>query len=394
MKNKLPLLFLLFSFFSFAQNTGLANRTWFVVSAEINNNTTAIPKDHFNFPFAKMNFSNLGLCSFSNELMKDACEKGFSAHTTVSESNNTNGTFIFNDFTAFNTVSNCQTEDVAMQNFMDICIAFFENAQNETFTYIIQDVYGIDNLKIYKSNGDNIWLTEFPFNPVGDELLEITDSNWFLDKTKINDIVNDVPDLANVDFNEIELSIRNFYNDKIYNINTPIESTFVNFGCNMQQYIIDVDRPNQQFFIYFRGGTLSECGDQTVSSFYTNYNNIFNNHLPGPFYYYVDEVEGGGANHSLVITNSQGNQAFYQTHYLNVKDDLINLTKIYPNPVINKLYIETPSAIKKIIITDTLGRQLLESTNTTIDFSTIEKGCYYVTIIFKNNMELTKKILH
>ena len=393
MKNKLLLLFLTFSFFNFAQNIGLTNRTWFVVSTEINNNGTAIPKDHFNFPFAKMNFSNLGLCTFSNELMKDACEKGFTAHTTISEGNsNTYGIITFNDLSAFNNISNCQSEDVAMQNFMDICIDFFENAQNETFNYFIQDVYGIDNLKIYKNNGDTIWLTEFPFNPVGDELLEITDSNWFLDKTKINDIVNYVPDLANVDFNEIELSIRNFYNDKIYNINTPIESTFVNFGCNMQQYIIDVDRPNQQFFIYFRGGTLSECGDPIVNSFFTNYSNIFYNHLPGPFQYEANFI--GPENRELIITNPVGDKAFYESHILNTEDNLINLTKIYPNPVNDKLYIESPVPIKKITITDTLGKQLLNTTNTTIDFTAFKKGCYYLSVTFDNNFKLIKKIIH
>ncbi len=393
MKYKLLFFFIAFSFFNFAQNAGLTNRTWFIVSTEINNNSTNIPKDNFNFPFAKMNFSNLGLCTFSNELMKDSCEKGFTAHTTISEGNtNTYGIITFNDFAAFNIISNCQPEDISMQNFMNICISFFENAQNETFNYFIQDVYGTDNLKIYKDNGDKIWLTEFPFNPVGDDLLETTNTNWNLDATEINNIYNTVPDLANEDFNEIELSIRNFYNDRIYNINTPIESTFVNFGCNMQQYIVDVDKQNQQFFIYFRGETLSNCGEPTLSSFFTNYSNIFNNHLPGPFQYEANFI--GSENRELIITNPIGNKAFYNTHILNTEDNLINLTKIFPNPVKVKLYIETPITIKKITITDTLGKQLLETTNTTIDFAAFEKACYYIIISFDNNFKLIKKILH
>lgn len=71
----------------------------------------------------------------------------------------------------------------------------------------------------------------------------------------------------------------------------------------------------------------------------------------------------------------------------------INELEIYPNPVSDKLYINTSEEILKTVLFDVNGRIInTKKNNKTVDFSDISKGIYLIKIVTDKGI-INKKII-
>ena len=97
-----------------------------------------------------------------------------------------------------------------------------------------------------------------------------------------------------------------------------------------------------------------------------------------------------------LLTDTEVNTINDQRASLGVIDDVFN-SKIstHPNPVNNILNINLPTetALQSVAIFDVLGKKILVSDTTIIDFSTIPHGVYVLKIESKNGKTATKKII-
>jgi len=66
---------------------------------------------------------------------------------------------------------------------------------------------------------------------------------------------------------------------------------------------------------------------------------------------------------------------------------------IYPNPTNGIVNIETPNEISEIIISNTIGQEILKVNNNQIDLSFLEPGVYIIKVRLKNNISITKKLI-
>ena len=78
---------------------------------------------------------------------------------------------------------------------------------------------------------------------------------------------------------------------------------------------------------------------------------------------------------------------------LSVTDDYtFQKAKVYPNPVVNILHVKNISGLKIINIYNSLGQQVLQSKQDTIDVSHLSKGMYFLQIESSQGTE-TKRII-
>jgi hypothetical protein len=72
----------------------------------------------------------------------------------------------------------------------------------------------------------------------------------------------------------------------------------------------------------------------------------------------------------------------------------LNVT-VYPNPVVDELYIQSEEAIEQVIVQDVNGREISISSENfqTLDFKSIDSGVYFVTIKTTTSKTKTVKII-
>lgn len=100
-----------------------------------------------------------------------------------------------------------------------------------------------------------------------------------------------------------------------------------------------------------------------------------------------------------LLHNNYGGSAYYDNFRINEETLNVSAVKkdkveIYPNPVIDKLFIDTTDQIKNIEIYSILGQ--LEQSSTTLkelNTSKLKSGNYVVKIIFTNGKTMTKKFI-
>jgi hypothetical protein len=68
------------------------------------------------------------------------------------------------------------------------------------------------------------------------------------------------------------------------------------------------------------------------------------------------------------------------------------LANLYPNPIKNTLFIESANNLKKITIYTVLGKLVIETTQTTIDVSSLKSGIYLAQVLTDKGMEVKKII--
>jgi hypothetical protein len=98
----------------------------------------------------------------------------------------------------------------------------------------------------------------------------------------------------------------------------------------------------------------------------------------------------------LDITNSEGSIATFYDDFLSQDDFLKQNLKVYPNPVKDKLLIESSGLnIKKTEVYNLYGKLIFKSDtleNNSLDLSQLERGIYFLRIE-TTNAKITKKII-
>jgi hypothetical protein len=377
MKKALQIIFIFFVLFSFSQNTDITSKTWYAYQISRAGNLTNITTDFLNFPFAKLNLSITGQLSISNEILKSDCNKGFTSLYTLS----TNGSDDFiglTDFARYSTVSNCDSSDNQMLNFMEEFTLFFEDNLTQNLIYFIQDIYGFQHLKIWTANGDFIWLKEFP--TYGFAPNEISQTPWYLSKMIVDNQIYPMIDFSAYGFTDIVLNFKNYLNEISVNGGVYSEQTFQTQACNYNTALALFNETDlNDFYIYFSGGTLDDCGDTATISYGNMYNSFYFDNDPGVFSY---EIVVDNGVESLVITNNQNDQAIYLRYTLPVNESVLDQVNIYPNPVTSILKIDMESKnVKYIKLTDVLGKNILKTKSTSINVQNLTKGVYLLQIV-------------
>jgi len=67
--------------------------------------------------------------------------------------------------------------------------------------------------------------------------------------------------------------------------------------------------------------------------------------------------------------------------------------KIYPNPTNGIVTIETPYQIEEIIVSNTIGQEILKINSNQIDLSSLKTGIYIIKIRLDDNISITKKVI-
>jgi len=106
----------------------------------------------------------------------------------------------------------------------------------------------------------------------------------------------------------------------------------------------------------------------------------------------------GNPNRSLPVTSDAiANYIWGSNGQVSVRDNkLAGKIQMYPNPVRGELTINSTTALSKIIITNTLGKVVDNSTytdNKTINTSNLSSGIYFVTFIGKDGSKVTQKLI-
>lgn len=76
---------------------------------------------------------------------------------------------------------------------------------------------------------------------------------------------------------------------------------------------------------------------------------------------------------------------------LSIQDDVINNTKIFPNPTSNQVTITTQ--IEKATVFDITGKIVMESRENTFNVETLQNGIYLLEIITDNGIKVIKRLV-
>jgi hypothetical protein len=90
---------------------------------------------------------------------------------------------------------------------------------------------------------------------------------------------------------------------------------------------------------------------------------------------------------SVVSTGADFSNPKFDGEFLNIENTYSDEISIYPNPVINNLYINSERELK-VSILDCSGKTLISSNSSQIDLSNLSNGIYYV-----NFQDITKTII-
>ena len=167
-------------------------------------------------------------------------------------------------------------------------------------------------------------------------------------------------------------------------------------------YYTHFNPSEQSFYNHLLGCTLSD-DDSDIGWFFNftfiqeseevTLNNEFVPDAYGPFTYafrYDDDLI------YLDITNTEGDVATFWTSTLSNENFDKTQFSIYPNPVVNELYIESEQAkIDRVEVFTLNGKQILDisfQNNQPIDVSSLAKGMYLVKVQTDNG-SLTKKLV-
>ena len=96
------------------------------------------------------------------------------------------------------------------------------------------------------------------------------------------------------------------------------------------------------------------------------------------------------------ITNQVGNPIYFtEDCTLNIEPNIVEETKIFPNPSSSFITIESPLAFQKIMMYDVLGKLVLSQPSKNnicqVDVSNLKTGIYFLRIIGETSF--TKRII-
>ncbi|SEE34653.1 Por secretion system C-terminal sorting domain-containing protein [Tenacibaculum sp. MAR_2010_89] len=89
-------------------------------------------------------------------------------------------------------------------------------------------------------------------------------------------------------------------------------------------------------------------------------------------------------------------RVFNLSGVLSTNEIIESTTKLYPNPVTNKLTIELKEKLqlKKVTVYNSIGKLILTTTNQIIDVNNLSKGIYFISIVTNKGKTNTKIIIN
>ena len=108
------------------------------------------------------------------------------------------------------------------------------------------------------------------------------------------------------------------------------------------------------------------------------------------------EILENGAERTLILTASNGNQAIYGNNFLSNQIPINDKSVIYPSPVKDVLFINIDKDINnyKIKVYDVNGKKLMEKENVIkINLKQLTSGTYFLLIENQENIIVIKKII-
>ncbi len=137
-------------------------------------------------------------------------------------------------------------------------------------------------------------------------------------------------------------------------------------------------------------GEICQDGPPECETFFSMYYYFYRDaELSGdPLSYLIEDGQNG--KRTMTVTNLSGDYAIYTNQSLSVDEFNKRKAVPYPNPVRDRLVIDTSVEINKIQVYSSQGKLMLETTERIIDFAQLPDGLYFVKIINDQGQELHK----
>ena len=217
---------------------------------------------------------------------------------------------------------------------------------------------------------------------------QLFENTWYLQKIVLEDGTEHIP-VPNEDVPFIAITFYEENEEFPYHFETSVCNYFV--GEVIYQ-------PVNIFLITHSGMSLIGCDpvehymfEGIQFGFFMDSNN---NHLEDPFLY---EIITTGDEKTLIITNVRGDIAYYGDTYLSITNFETHKVALYPNPVSDKLFIESQESINQITVYNIQGKQLRNSyfnngKRVELDVSILQNGVYFIEIKTPNGNSIVKKV--
>lgn len=209
------------------------------------------------------------------------------------------------------------------------------------------------------------------------------ENDWYLQKLTIAEVDHIAPmndEVTFVPFNIYE----DFFDTVICEGLSGHELTISNTEINVFEFVILPDNPcnlpenNVYEDLYYNDFFEWQFLDKTFSYFIENEDNFL----------------------SLILTNEDGNKAYYGNEPLAIQDNKISQFLIYPNPAKDKLILNSKVGtgnLKTVIYT--IEGKIISTQNlsferqTSIDISNLSKGIYFMNLETEGGKIQTKKFI-
>lgn len=200
-------------------------------------------------------------------------------------------------------------------------------------------------------------------------------ADWHLKKIVKNNITYNLP--QNSEMGSPILTFSSALNS-LTNMNSPI------CGTNIWAQIYNTEITANSFNFWAKGiGNTNTCTLPENTAFYTQYYDYFS--MSSNTYNY--QITYAGGMRDLVITNSSGDQAFYQSGLLGTNESklkqLDKTVNIYPNPVKEGLlHLKNTERIEWVKVYSLEGKLILQShsSDNEINVSNLLKGGYFIQL--------------
>lgn len=209
---------------------------------------------------------------------------------------------------------------------------------------------------------------------------ELLSNEWFLAKVEIE----------NEDFYPPSSEINSF------SVFTETGSSITICNLISLEY---TDLSDFDFMLTGFSTTLEQCIDQPgLDDFEAAFSSLFWFSENQVFQYTIETDSEWNHIKTLIITNPEGNKAYFGNNALSTEELSKNKISIYPNPVKEKLTIENKNSnISNVQIVDTNGKlilnQKINSDKTEINFAAYPKGIYFIQFESEGKIIKIEKII-
>ncbi|GEQ84808.1 hypothetical protein ULMS_03160 [Patiriisocius marinistellae] len=142
---------------------------------------------------------------------------------------------------------------------------------------------------------------------------------------------------------------------------------------------------------------LGMCTVQAEVTFDSRFQTIYydNGNYNGPFTYEINEM---GSEKELIVTNSAGDKAYYNTIALSIDENSFANVTIYPNPAKDILTISTTNIENSTVtIYNILGKEVMNAAIDTasqqLNIEHLNAGIYLMNVVAINGKQQTLKFI-